>query len=268
MAHVPDTAMTFTTTPGRSARVARSFLCAGAAIVATLWTAPAFAQADDDLLSPLVPPSDDDLLTPLVPELSGSDDDLLAPLVPENTGTDDDLLTPLVPPDDDLLAPLVPANALEAELLEPLLHPNDPYATTVESDDELIAKGARTVGSMDETAGALGHALQWADRELARAMKGKVSDEEMKKAIAAVKKMDGMDDLRTPQPRPGKTPRPLEIDVAEQLEWQRKAEASNGTLVLVEKPVEVRQCTAGGVCTRKLKMQYALQPVSMDVTAP
>jgi hypothetical protein len=257
--------MTIRTAPGRPARVSRACLCAGATIVAALWTAPAFAQANDDLLAPLVQPSTDDLLTPLVPP---SDDDLLAPLAPEDSGTDDDLLTPLVPADDDLLAPLVPANALEVELLEPLLHPNDPYVARAESEDELITKGAKTIGSMEETAGALGHALQWADRELARAMKGKLSDEEMKKALAAVKKLDGMDDVGTSQPRPGQKPLPLEIDVAEELEWQRKAEASDGTLVLVEKPIEVRQCTAAGVCTRKLKMHYALQPASMDVSPP
>lgn len=233
-------------------------------------TVPAVAQQDDsDLLAPLVPPAaDDDLLAPLVPP--PSDDNLLAPLVPPPS--DDDLLAPLVPDkqasDDDLLEPLVPASEFEDDLLAPLVAPNSSARPKELSEEELIEKGAATLRSPDDAAAAIAHAIEWAGRGMQKAMKGKISDEEMKRTLEAIEKMDGMTELRTPKPRPGKKPLPLEIDVEEQMEWQRKQQESNGTLVLVEKPMEVTQCTAAGVCSQKLKMHYELQPVTKAGTAP
>lgn len=222
---------------------------------------PAWAQSDDaDLLAPLTPPASDDsdLLAPLVPDTA--DDDLLAPLVPP-TSEDSDLLAPLVPEeadDDDLLAPLVPESALEEDLLAPLVRPDQ--APKQLSEEQLIVKGAATLRSPDDVHKAIAHSIEWAGREMDKAMKGKLSDEELRKAIEAVNKMDGITEMRSPQRRPGKKPLPMVIDVAEQAEWQRRQQESNGTTVLVERPMEVTRCNAGQ-CTTRLEMQYELQPV-------
>ncbi|WP_342250343.1 hypothetical protein [Sphingomonas sp. OTU376] len=185
-----------------------------------------------------------------------SDSDLLAPLV----DPDADLIAPLTDPDADLLAPLVPQNAFEEDLLAPLVPPGANSGGKDMSEEELIEKGAATIRDPNTARDALARSLQWADREIAKTLK-KIPKEDMKGAMEAIRKMDGMTDMRTPQPRPGKKPLPLEIDMAEQMEWQRKQEASNGTMVLVESPMEVTQC-GSGVCSTRLKMHYELQPVS------
>ncbi|MDT8758779.1 hypothetical protein MZO42_08715 [Sphingomonas psychrotolerans] len=242
---------------GRGDAAAPTMMLAAALACAALGHVPAAsAQADDsDLLAPLVDP-DADLIAPL----TDPDADLVAPLA----DPDADLLAPLVDPDADLLAPLVPQNAFEEDLLAPLVAPVAKHVAKELSEEELIEKGAATIRDPNTARDALAHSLQWADREMAKTLK-KIPKEDMKRAMDAIGKMDGMSDMRTPQPRPGKKPLPLEIDVAEQMEWQRKQEASNGTMVLVEKPMEVTQCT-DGVCSTKLKMHYELQPV--QGTAP
>jgi hypothetical protein len=234
----------------RSARVGR-LLLALAAWSAGLYAFPAVAQtSDSDMLAPLADP-DADMLAPL----TDPDADMLAPL----TDPDADMLAPLTDPDSDMLAPLVPQNAFEEEMLAPLVAPKGSRVPKELSEEQLIEKGAETLRNPDAARDALAHTLQWADREMAKTLK-KIPKKDMQRALDAIGKMDGMTEMRTPQPRPGKKPLPLDIDVAEQMEWQRKQEESNGTMVLVEKPMEVTRCT-DGVCTTRLKMHYELQPV-------
>ncbi|GEM_PF-5403882 len=222
---------------------------------------PAFAQEqggstiDGIELAPLVPEPDPEL-APLVQE----PDPDLAPLVPEP----DPDLGPLAPEPDPDLAPLVPEPDPElAPLVRPDIHPGQKQL----SEEELIERGAATLRDPDAARKSIARSIEWAGREFNAAMKkGKVSDEDMRNAIKAVEEMSRLDKAGasgagTGSRQPAGKPIPLEINVAEQLEWQRRAEASNGTMTLVEKPLPVTTCR-GGNCTTKMVMHYELRPVA------
>ncbi|PSJ40960.1 hypothetical protein C7I55_11915 [Sphingomonas deserti] len=233
------------------------------------------AQSDADLLAPLVPSesatADDDLLAPLTPP--PSDDDLLAPLTPPPSD-DDDLLAPLTPPpsdDDDLLAPLTPPPSDDDDLLAPLTQsrPAKPRIPPKDlSEEELIAEGAKMIRSMD--ASEIARSIEWAGSEMDKAMKT-MPKADLQKAIRAVEAMDGMDNLIDAGAGAGgaasgggEFPIPLEIDMAEQAEWERRQRESNGTLVLIERPYEVMDCRnddGADVCILKRKIRYELAPV-------
>lgn len=205
---------------------------------------PAYAQDDTDLLAPLN-------ASAVRPDLSrtADDSDFLAPLDPSAIRED---LSPgaqngskAAPPSEDdwLLAPL------DASSVDPRYRkPGKPDETPEEA-----MQTAAALMQNNKAADMIAKSIRFADAQMREATKG-ISDAKVRKAIQDLEKFPG-------QGGSGPTPNlPLEIDMAEALEWQKRQKESNGKLVLVEYPVPYTDCSSG-TCIDKLRMHYELQPV-------